>query len=150
MRRPAFPSPFPIEAYAQQFDDRFVTVNQRYRVRRYLEEMRLSAERNKTLTALANAEPITGAEQPGVQHLQWFLSESTLTSSCTLSRTTGCATSLAHLIGKDDLLNGARPRLGQGPQERPGLGSRRARAPAWRADCGTGRKRTPARSMLER
>lgn len=29
------------------------------------------------LTALANSEPITGAQQPAVQRLQWFLSEST-------------------------------------------------------------------------
>ena len=32
--------------------------------------------RNKTLTALAGAEPVTGAQHPAVQRLQFFLSES--------------------------------------------------------------------------
>jgi SRSO17 transposase len=75
-RRPAEPAPAPLEAYSQQFDDCFRTVNQRTAFRRYLEGVLLPAERNKTLTALANAEPIIGAQQPGVQRLQWFLSES--------------------------------------------------------------------------
>jgi SRSO17 transposase len=75
-RRPAEPAPGPLEAYCQQFDDCFRTVNQRNAFRRYLEGLLLPAERNKTLTALANAEPITGAQQSGVQRLQWFLSES--------------------------------------------------------------------------
>jgi hypothetical protein len=75
-RHPAEPAPAPLEAYSQQFDDCFRTVNQRTAFRRYLEGVLLPAERNKTLTALANAEPILGAQQPGVQRLQWFLSES--------------------------------------------------------------------------
>jgi SRSO17 transposase len=33
-------------------------------------------ERNKTLTALAGAEPVTGSKVPAVQRLQFFLSES--------------------------------------------------------------------------
>ncbi|MFF4346339.1 transposase [Streptomyces sp. NPDC001530] len=33
-------------------------------------------ERNKTITCLAGAEPVTGAGMPGVQRLQFFLSES--------------------------------------------------------------------------
>ncbi len=33
-------------------------------------------DRNKTLTALAGAEPVTGAQLPAVQRLQFFLSES--------------------------------------------------------------------------
>jgi hypothetical protein len=33
-------------------------------------------ERNKTLTALAGAEPVTGTKLPAVQRLQFFLSES--------------------------------------------------------------------------
>src|SRR5439155_13459155 len=37
----------------------------------------LPAERNKTLTALANTEPVVGAQHPHAQSLQWFLSEST-------------------------------------------------------------------------
>lgn len=75
-RRPADPSPAPLEAYCQQFDACFRTVNQRTAFRRYLEGLLLPAERNKTLTALAHAEPISGAQQPRVQRLQWFLSES--------------------------------------------------------------------------
>lgn len=46
-------------------------------MRRYLEGLLLPAERNKTLTALANTEPIVGAQHPRAQGLQWFLSEST-------------------------------------------------------------------------
>ncbi|MFD1276231.1 transposase [Streptomyces kaempferi] len=33
-------------------------------------------ERNKTITCLAGAEPVVGAGMPGVQRLQFFLSES--------------------------------------------------------------------------
>jgi SRSO17 transposase len=36
----------------------------------------LPAERNKTLTALANTEPVVGAQRREAQGLQWFLSES--------------------------------------------------------------------------
>ena len=45
--------------------------------RRYLEGLLLPAERNKTLTALANTEPVVGAQHRQAQSLQWFLSEST-------------------------------------------------------------------------
>ena len=34
------------------------------------------SERNKTLTALANTEPVVGAQRKEAQSLQWFLSES--------------------------------------------------------------------------
>lgn len=76
-RQAATPAPGPLEDYAEQFDDLFERRNQREAFRRYLEGLLLPAERNKTLTALANAEPIVGAQQPRVQALQWFLSEST-------------------------------------------------------------------------
>lgn len=76
-RRTATPAPGPLEAYSQSFDDLFDRRNQREAFRRYLEGLLLPAERTKTLTALANAEPIVGAQQPRVQALQWFLSEST-------------------------------------------------------------------------
>ena len=33
-------------------------------------------ERNKTLTALANTEPVAGAQRKEAQSLQWFLTES--------------------------------------------------------------------------
>ncbi|HEX3962338.1 MAG TPA: hypothetical protein VHZ03_37875 [Trebonia sp.] len=35
-----------------------------------------AADRNKTLTALAGAEPVAGAQHRSVQRLQFFLSES--------------------------------------------------------------------------
>lgn len=76
-RQAATPAPGPLEAYAQAFDDLFGKLNQREALRRYLAGLLLPAERNKTLTALANAEPIIGAQHPAVQALQWFLSEST-------------------------------------------------------------------------
>ena len=76
-RQVASPAPGPLEAYAAAFDDLFERRTQRAAFRRYLEGLLLPAERNKTLTALANAEPITGIHAPRVQALQWFLSEST-------------------------------------------------------------------------
>lgn len=76
-RQAATPAPGPLETYAVRFDDLFERRNAREAFRRYLEGLLLPAERNKTLTALANAEPIVGAQQPRVQSLQWFLSEST-------------------------------------------------------------------------
>jgi SRSO17 transposase len=44
--------------------------------RRYLEGLLPPAERNKTPTALANTEPVAGAQRKEAQSLQWFLSES--------------------------------------------------------------------------
>ena len=76
-RQVAVPAPGPLESYAQHFDDLFSKVNQREAFRRYLEGLLLPTERNKTLTALANAEPIVGAQDAAVQALQWFLTEST-------------------------------------------------------------------------
>jgi SRSO17 transposase len=76
-RQVATPAPGLLEAYAGAFDDLFERRNAREAFRRYLEGLLLPAERNKTLTALANAEPIVGIHAPRVQSLQWFLSEST-------------------------------------------------------------------------
>jgi SRSO17 transposase len=76
-RLPVPPAPGPLEAYCAQFDPLFTQRPQRDRFRRYLEGLLLPAERNKTLTALANTEPVTGAQHPHAQSLQWFLSEST-------------------------------------------------------------------------
>src|SRR6185312_1083500 len=76
-RRPVTPAPGPLEAYCQQFDALCGKSNQRESFRRYLEGLLLPQERNKTLTALANTEPVVGAQQPPAQSLQWFLSEST-------------------------------------------------------------------------
>jgi DDE superfamily endonuclease len=51
-------------------------VAQRRGFREYLAGLLAPRERNKTLTALAGAEPVTGAQHPAVQRLQFFLSES--------------------------------------------------------------------------
>lgn len=69
-------APGPLEDYAQGFDDLFRARAQRHGFRRYLEGLLLPAERNKTLTALANTEPVVGAQRKEAQSLQWFLSES--------------------------------------------------------------------------
>ncbi|MBA2691537.1 MAG: IS701 family transposase, partial [Rubrobacter sp.] len=57
-RLPADPAPGPLEEYAARFDDLFDTLAGRGAFRRYLEGLLLPAERNKTLTALANTEPV--------------------------------------------------------------------------------------------
>ena len=75
-RVPATPAPGPLEEYLRNFDDLFSKLNQRKAVRRYLEGLLLPMERNKTLTGLANTEPIVGAQHASAQKLQWFLSES--------------------------------------------------------------------------
>src|SRR5579871_553061 len=75
-RRPAHPAPDPLEAYCRCFDPLFSQRNQRDGFRRYLEGLLVPQERNKTLTALANTEPVVGASYPQAQGLQWFLSES--------------------------------------------------------------------------
>ena len=71
------PAPDPREGYAARFDELFGARAQREGFRRYLEGLLLPAERNKTLTALANTEPLVGAQRKEAQSLQWFLSEST-------------------------------------------------------------------------
>lgn len=74
---PAFPPiPVPLAQYAARFDDLFTRATQREGFRQYLAGLLLPAERTKTLTALANTEPVTGAQAPAAQRLQWFLSES--------------------------------------------------------------------------
>jgi SRSO17 transposase len=65
-----------LEEYATRFDGLFRARAQREGFRRYLEGLLLPAERNKTLTALANTEPVAGAQRKEAQSLQWFLSES--------------------------------------------------------------------------
>ena len=49
---------------------------QRRGFREYLTGLLAPRDRNKTLTALAGAEPVTGSKLPAVQRLQFFLSES--------------------------------------------------------------------------
>jgi hypothetical protein len=70
------PAPGPLEDYCARFDHLFGARAQRDGFRRYLEGLLLPAERNKTLTALANTEPVAGAQRKEAQSLQWFLSES--------------------------------------------------------------------------
>jgi SRSO17 transposase len=59
----------------RRFDDLFTRVTQRRGFREYLAGL-APRDRNKTLTGLAGAEPVTGAQHPAVQRLQFFLSES--------------------------------------------------------------------------
>jgi SRSO17 transposase len=75
-RRPCPPAPGPLEDYAAEFDGLFSSLAQRRGFRDYLQGLLLPRDRNKTLTGLAGAEPITGAQHREVQRLQWFLSES--------------------------------------------------------------------------
>jgi len=76
-RRPVTAAPGPLETYCQQFDALCSKCTQRASFRRYLEGLLLPQECNKTLTALANTEPVVGAQHPHAQSLQWFLLEST-------------------------------------------------------------------------
>jgi len=76
-RLPCPPAPGPLEAYAARFDDLFGSLAQRRGFRAYLAGLLAPRERNKTLTCLAGAEPMVGAQHPAVQRLQFFLSEST-------------------------------------------------------------------------
>src|SRR5437763_15982919 len=75
-RQPCPAAPGPLEDYAARFDDLFTRVAQRRGFREYLAGLLAPRERNKTLTALAGAEPLAGAPHPAVQRLQFFLSES--------------------------------------------------------------------------
>ena len=75
-RQPADPAPGPLEGYSARFDDLFDTLAGRRAFRRYLEGLLLPTARNKTLIALANTEPVAGAQRKEAQSLQWFLSES--------------------------------------------------------------------------
>ncbi len=84
---PAFPPiPDPLDVYATHFDDLFSRASQRTAFRQYLVGLLLPTERNKTLTALANTEPVVGAQGPAAQRLQWFLSESTWDAGAVTAR----------------------------------------------------------------
>jgi SRSO17 transposase len=75
-RRGCPPAVGPLEDYAARFDDLFASLAQRRGFREYLTGLLLPRDRNKTLTALAGAEPVVEAQNPAVQRLQFFLSES--------------------------------------------------------------------------
>src|SRR5438094_841371 len=61
-RRPCPPAPGPLEGYAARFDDLFGVLAQRRGFREYLAGLLAPRDRNKTLTALAGAEPVAGAD----------------------------------------------------------------------------------------
>jgi SRSO17 transposase len=75
-RKETTSAPEPLEEYIRPFDSLFEKWNQREGFRRYLEGLLLPSERNKTLTGLANTEPVVGAQHRQAQFLQWLLSES--------------------------------------------------------------------------
>lgn len=75
-RIPVESAPGPLEDYAAHFDDLFANRAQSEGFRRYVEGLLLPEERNKTLTTLANTEPVNGAQRREAQSLQWFLTES--------------------------------------------------------------------------
>src|SRR5437764_14685589 len=87
--KPCPPAPGPLEGYAARFDDLFTHVAQRRGMREYLAGLLAPRDRNKTLTALAGAEPVAGAGHPGVQRLQFFLSESRWGPECVNARRAG-------------------------------------------------------------
>lgn len=95
-QRPVTPAPAPLEAYAQRFDGLFAKLNQRNSFRRYLEGLLLPTERHKSLTGLANTEPVVGAQHRHAQALQWFLSESTWSERAVQERR-------VHLLRSDPL-----------------------------------------------
>jgi DDE superfamily endonuclease len=74
-RRACPPAPGPLEDYAAHFDPLLARLAQRRGFRAYLEGLLLPRDRNKTLTGLAGAEPVVGAQHRAVQGLQWFLTE---------------------------------------------------------------------------
>ena len=67
--------PEPLEDYAVRFDPVLHTPAQRRGFRAYVSGLLLPRDRNKTLTALAGAEPVVEAQAAAVQRLQFFLSE---------------------------------------------------------------------------
>jgi SRSO17 transposase len=76
VRGPCPAAPGPLEGYAARFDDLFGRLAQRRGFREYLAGLLAPRDRNKTLTALAGAGPVTGAQHRSVQRLQFFLSGS--------------------------------------------------------------------------
>src|SRR5437764_12830624 len=74
-RRPCPVAPGPLEGYAARFDDLFTHMAQRRGFREYLAGLLAPRERNKTLTALAGAEPGAGAPHPAVRRFQVRASE---------------------------------------------------------------------------
>jgi hypothetical protein len=76
IRQRARAAPGLLEDVAQAFDPVCPMLNQREACRWYVEGLRWPTERKKTLTGLANSEPVVGAQEGRVQRLQGSLSES--------------------------------------------------------------------------
>jgi SRSO17 transposase len=74
-RQPCPPAPGPLEEFAAPFDPLLGSLGQRRGFRGYLSGLLAPRDRNKTLTALAGAEPLVQAQSPEVQRLQYFLAE---------------------------------------------------------------------------
>ena len=74
-RQPCPPAPGPLEAFAAQFGSLFGSLGRRRSFRHYLSGLLAPRDRNKTLTALAGAEPVVQAQSPEAQRLQYCLSE---------------------------------------------------------------------------
>ena len=70
------PAPGPPEGYVARFDQVFASLAQRRGFRDYLAGLLLDSNRNKTLAALADTEPVLGAQHREAQRLQFFLTES--------------------------------------------------------------------------
>src|SRR5437588_531599 len=70
-RQPCPPAPGPLEGYAARFDDLFGSLAQRRGFREYLAGLLAPRDRNKTLTALAGAEPVAGAQHRSVPALPY-------------------------------------------------------------------------------
>src|SRR5256885_15392775 len=75
-RRPCPAAPGPLEGYAARFDDLFTRVAQRRGFRGYLAGLLAPRDRDKTLTALAGAEPGTGGGPRAGQRVEFFFSGS--------------------------------------------------------------------------
>lgn len=61
-RRPCPAAPGPLEDFAVHFDALFHSLAQRHNFRTYLAGLLAPRDRNKTLTALAGAEPLDQAQ----------------------------------------------------------------------------------------
>src|SRR5512133_3521895 len=66
-RRPCPPAPGLLEDYAAHFDGLFSSLAQRRGLRDYMQGLLLPRDRNKTLTGLAAAEPVVGAQHREAQ-----------------------------------------------------------------------------------
>jgi hypothetical protein len=113
---PVLPVPVLLEDYLQQFDRSLVSRARHRALRDYVIALLQPRDRNKTLTALAGAEPLVGACHRQVQRLQWFLSESPGTT-----RRCRPAGGVDLLLGLADAEPRISPRLGSlGPRREAG------------------------------